>query len=129
MEALLETALAPAQPAVYGPPPPPPRPPQNPATAGMDVPDLDAAGGDYAPPGATLPQLAPPGMVPTYDECHDDPSDVRCDPEYYVDDECDGSVDDCGYSSTYIEGGIVRGGFGHYFWVPTFTGAHGGHGG
>lgn len=102
--------------AVFGPPPP------NPATRDLDVPSADD--GSLAPPGLVEPELAPPGMVPTYDDCHADPADPRCDPAYFVDDDCDGSVDDCGYSTTYIEGGVVRGGFGHYFWVPS-----GGHGG
>lgn len=117
-------SLAYAQPAppVYGPPLPPP--PANPDAQGLDAPSADD--GALAPPGVVEPELAPPGMVPTYDECHDDPSDVRCDPEYYIDDECDGTLDDCGYSTTYIEGGIVRGGFGHYFWIPSGGSGHGG---
>jgi hypothetical protein len=50
-----------------------------------------------APPGMTEPILAPPGMTPPLD-CDDDPDwDERP--------ECT------------VSGGVIRGGFGHYFWV------------
>jgi hypothetical protein len=50
-----------------------------------------------APPGMTEPMIMPPGMTPPLD-CADDPDwDERP--------ECT------------VSGGVIRGGFGHYFWV------------
>jgi hypothetical protein len=50
-----------------------------------------------APPGMTEPLLMPPGMTPPLD-CEDDPDwDTRP--------ECT------------VSGGVIRGGFGHYFWI------------
>ena len=46
--------------------------------------------------------LTPPGMTPPVD-CADDPN---------ADDR-----DECYETGVTIHGGIVRGGFGHYFWV------------
>jgi hypothetical protein len=82
-------------------------------TAGGDAmpdpgaPPLDSLPVDFdttfAPPGMTEPVLAPPGMTPPLD-CQDDP-DWEDRPECTV----GGGVT--------VRGGVVRGGFGHYFWV------------
>jgi len=50
-----------------------------------------------SPPGMTEPMLSPPGLTPPLD-CQDDPDwDVRP--------ECN------------VRGGVIYGGFGHYFWI------------
>lgn len=76
---------------------------------------------ELAPPGLTEPQLRPPGLTPTAQACLADPSDPRCDPEEVIDDcTSDEPVDPdaCAVGlPTYVVGGVVRGGFGHYFWV------------
>jgi hypothetical protein len=55
----------------------------------------------FAPPGMTEPVLAPPGMTPPLD-C--DASEGN-DPDWDERPECT------------VSGGVIRGGFGHYFWV------------
>ncbi|HEY1812554.1 MAG TPA: hypothetical protein VGG74_09435 [Kofleriaceae bacterium] len=82
---------------------PPPAPPVVPSSA---LPP-DAWSGQepsLQPPGMTEQVLMPPGMTPPID-CEDDPNwDERpeCQPSY-------------GY---YVfDGRVIRGGFGHYFWV------------
>jgi hypothetical protein len=61
-------------------------------------PSLDTA---LAPPGMTEPVLMPPGMTPP----------VSCQ------DEARADRDDCDVVGVTVHGGIVRGGFGHYFWT------------
>jgi hypothetical protein len=92
------------------------------------------------PPGATAPMLSPPGLTPTIEECSADPDDPRCPPV----DDCSADPDDprCppvddeppitgygGYAHGVFAGhihgrhhhhhhhGVLRGGFGHYFWA------------
>lgn len=56
----------------------------------------------FAPPGMAEQVLMPPGMTPPVD-CDDDDDRPECQPMY-------------GYY--YAEdGGVIRGGFGRYFWV------------
>jgi hypothetical protein len=50
-----------------------------------------------APPGLTEPVLSPPGLTP--------PLDCAADPDGDVRRECT------------VTAGVIRGGFGHYFWV------------
>ncbi|HEY3805027.1 MAG TPA: hypothetical protein VGL61_20595 [Kofleriaceae bacterium] len=91
--------LAAAAVARADPPPPPVVPP---SALPPDAPFGDDQ--TLRPPGMTEQVLMPPGMTPPLD-CEDDPNwDVRpeCQPSY-------------GY---YIfDGRVIRGGFGHYFWV------------
>ena len=82
---------------------PPVEPSQAPGNVAPDPggPPLDSLPLDFdtelAPPGMTEPMLAPPGLTPPLD-CEDDPDwDERP--------ECT------------VSGGVVRGGFGHYFWI------------
>ena len=63
-------------------------------------------------PGAMEPVLSPPGMTPSIDEldCIDDPN------AQFRDDCSDPDADTDGH--VWVEGGgIVRGGYGHYFWT------------
>ncbi len=55
----------------------------------------------FAPPGMSEQVLMPPGMTPPVD-CDDDDDRPECQPSY-------------GYY--YADGGVIRGGFGRYFWV------------
>jgi hypothetical protein len=92
-------------------PDPPPLAPDDPYTQ------------EPAPPGMSEPTLAPPGMTPTQEECEADPENTMCAPEYFLVTSCnpndpayDPDDPDC-YPYTYVVGGIVRHGFGHYFWA------------
>ncbi len=103
----------------------PPLPPADPDPSADDAPAVpDEA--QVSPPGATQPLpapadpseqlgLAPPGMTPTLQEldCDDDPN-------WRLRDDCFDDDDD-----VYVSGGVIRGGFGSYFW----SGGRGGHGG
>src|SRR5262249_17705513 len=76
-----------APPRVYLPDPGPP--PLDTLPVGFDT--------ALAPPGMAEPVVMPPGLTPPID-CEDDPDwDQRP--------ECT------------VSGGVVRGGFGHYFWI------------
>ncbi|MEP6863201.1 MAG: hypothetical protein ABJE66_21430 [Deltaproteobacteria bacterium] len=70
-------------------------PPQAPASA------IDALPPDFAtalsPPGMTEPMLSPPGLTPPRDCADDDDWESRP--------ECT------------VRGGVIYGGFGHYFWI------------
>ncbi len=84
---------------------------------------------ELAPPGLTEPPpapvdpseqlgLAPPGMTPTLQEL-----DCDNDPNWRL-------RDDCFADDVYVSGGVIRGGFGSYFWTGGGRGGgHGGHGG
>jgi hypothetical protein len=68
----------------------------------MDT-SLSPPGGPVTVTGAVDEQVfTPPGMTPPLD-CADDPD---------ADDR-----DECYETGVTISGGIVRGGFGHYFWI------------
>jgi hypothetical protein len=56
-----------------------------------------------APPGMTEPVLMPPGMTP--------PLDCEGDPDWEGRPECTAA------GRVTVTGGVVRGGFGHYFWI------------
>ena len=73
----------------------PPAPAQAPASA-IDTlpPAFDTA---LSPPGMTEPMLSPPGLTPPLDCADDDDWEARP--------ECN------------VRGGVIRGGFGHYFWI------------
>ena len=86
------------------------------ATAALAAADpVDPYAEELSPPGMTEPSLAPPGMTPTADECDVDPDQLRCDPMYFVEDDCEG--DDCNAVAIVPGGGVIYGGFGNYFWV------------
>ncbi len=57
---------------------------------------------ELSPPGMTEQILTPPGVTPLAD-CEDDP-DWQLRPE-------------CDVAGVTVTGGIIRGGFGHYFWA------------
>lgn len=80
-----------------------------PAVPPADAHHLPLAWLDGAP-GYIEPVMSPPGMTPTIDEltCDEDPNaDLR--------DDC---VDDDGAGGGgYVGVGVVRGGYGHYFWT------------
>ena len=57
-------------------------------------PDFDTT---LSPPGMTEPMLSPPGMTPPLDCADDDEWESRP--------ECT------------VRGGVIYGGFGHYFWI------------
>jgi hypothetical protein len=61
------------------------------------------------PPGLTEPAVSPPGLTPTVDECRQQPDNPGC----VVAPDPDG--DDP--RRLYIDGWVLRGGFGHYFWT------------
>jgi len=65
-----------------------------PQAAGVGAPSFDTT---LAPPGMTEPVLAPPGLTP--------PIDCANDPDWNPRVECT------------VTAGVIRGGFGHYFWV------------
>ncbi len=110
----------------------PPLPPADPAPDDTEAsPPADAAPDDLqvSAPGATQPLpapadpseqlgLAPPGMTPTLQEL-----DCDSDPNWRLRDDC---FDD---DDVYVSGGVIRGGFGSYFWSGGGRGGHGGHGG
>ena len=74
-----------------------------------------------APPGMAEETLSPPGMTPTVDECQLDPDNPRCDPTYFDADvaDCIADPDDpaCQPALAVAGGGVIRGGFGGYFWT------------
>src|SRR5262249_53349842 len=55
-----------------------------------------------APPGMTEAVLMPPGMTP--------PVDCEGDPDWE-------DRSECAVGGVTVTGGVVRGGFGHYFWI------------
>ncbi len=59
------------------------------------------------PPGMAPQVLMPPGMTP--------PVDCETDPDWQDRAECVPQEDDIFYYSE--DGGVIRGGFGSYFWV------------
>jgi hypothetical protein len=68
------------------------------ASADPAAPSFDTT---LAPPGMTEQVLTPPGLTPP----------VSCQDETRADHE------DCDIVGVTVHGGIVRGGFGHYFWT------------
>lgn len=73
------------------------------------------ASAEPGPPGETEPVLSPPGLTPTEDDCVADPTLPFCDLEYFA---CDADDPDCEPAVAIVpDGGIIRGGFGGYFWV------------
>jgi hypothetical protein len=90
---LLPMLAAAAVASADGPPAPPPQTAPE-ATIDSLPPAFDTT---FAPPGMTEPMLSPPGLTPPLD-CADD-EDWESRPECTV------------------RGGVIRGGFGHYFWI------------
>lgn len=74
----------------------PPAPPATAPETAIDTlpPAFDTT---FAPPGMTEPMLSPPGLTPPLDCADDDEWESRP--------ECT------------VRGGVIYGGFGHYFWI------------
>jgi hypothetical protein len=77
---------------------PPPQAPSEPAPS-----ELDPSEPPLAPPGMAEPVLMPPGLSPIVPDCEHDPN--------WRDRE------ECADDGVYVTGGVIRGGFGGYFWT------------
>jgi hypothetical protein len=83
------------------------------ATAAVAAADPPAVGEaplavEVTAPGMTAPVMSPPGMTPGITEL-----DCQTDPNWRLRTDCD-EYEPGGY---YYQGGVIRGGFGGYFWT------------